>query len=50
MNYKVYAVGGFIRDLLLRRPNLDIDIVVEGDGIEFARAFADKHHIRARCS
>ncbi len=49
MNYQAYAVGGFIRDLMLRRPNLDIDIVVEGDGIQFARAFADKHHIRARC-
>ena len=33
----VYAVGGFVRDLLLRKVNLDIDIVVEGDGIEFAR-------------
>jgi tRNA nucleotidyltransferase (CCA-adding enzyme) len=36
----VYAVGGFVRDLLLSRPNLDIDLVVEGDGIAYARAFA----------
>ncbi|HEY8347804.1 MAG TPA: CBS domain-containing protein [Symbiobacteriaceae bacterium] len=35
-----YAVGGFVRDLLLGRPNLDIDIVVEGDGIAYARALA----------
>ncbi|WP_448381727.1 CBS domain-containing protein [Desulfosoma sp.] len=49
MGYKVYAVGGFIRDLLLRRPNLDIDVVVEGDGIQFARTFAEKAGIRARC-
>ncbi|ROQ91993.1 CBS domain-containing protein [Desulfosoma caldarium] len=49
MGYKVYAVGGFIRDLLLRRPNLDIDVVVEGDGIHFARTFAEKAGIRARC-
>lgn len=49
LDYKLYAVGGFVRDLLLRRPNLDIDVVVEGDGIEFARAFAEKHSIRARC-
>ncbi len=48
MGYQAYAVGGFIRDLLLRRPNFDIDIVVEGDGIEFARTFADRHNIRAR--
>ncbi|MDH3347658.1 MAG: CBS domain-containing protein [Desulfobulbaceae bacterium] len=32
-----YAVGGFVRDLLLHTKNLDIDIVVEGDGIAFAK-------------
>jgi tRNA nucleotidyltransferase (CCA-adding enzyme) len=35
-----YAVGGFVRDLLLDRPNLDIDIVAEGDGIAYAGALA----------
>jgi len=35
---KVYAVGGFVRDLLLRHENLDVDLVVEGDGIAFAEA------------
>ena len=34
------AVGGFVRDLLLSRANLDIDIVTERDGIGFAHAFA----------
>jgi len=48
LHYKVYAVGGFIRDLLLRRPNLDIDIVVEGDGIEFAKDFARSYEARVR--
>ena len=38
--FRAYIVGGFVRDLLLRAPNLDIDIVVEGDGIEFARTLA----------
>ena len=28
----VFAVGGFVRDLLLNIPNKDIDIVVEGMG------------------
>ncbi len=37
---KVYAVGGFVRDLLLRHENLDVDLVVEGDGIAFAEALA----------
>jgi tRNA nucleotidyltransferase (CCA-adding enzyme) len=40
--YKVYAVGGFVRDILLQRSNLDIDLVVEGDGIIFAQALAQK--------
>ena len=47
-NYRAYAVGGFIRDLVLRRPNLDIDIVVEGDGIAFAKDFAESYDARVR--
>ena len=35
-----FLVGGFVRDLILRRQNLDLDIVVEGNGIELARAAA----------
>jgi len=35
-NVSSYLVGGFVRDLLLGLPNLDLDIVVEGDGIKFA--------------
>jgi tRNA nucleotidyltransferase (CCA-adding enzyme) len=34
--FPVYLVGGIVRDLFLRVENLDIDIVVEGDGIVFA--------------
>lgn len=37
MGVRVYAVGGFVRDILLNRSNLDIDLVVEGDGIAFAQ-------------
>lgn len=33
----VYLIGGLVRDLLLQRPSLDLDIVVEGDAISFAR-------------
>ncbi|MFQ5449264.1 MAG: CBS domain-containing protein [Nitrospinaceae bacterium] len=35
--FTIYVAGGFVRDLLLRIKNLDIDIVVEGEGIEFAK-------------
>jgi poly(A) polymerase len=36
----VYVVGGYVRDLLLGRECQDIDILVMGDGIAFARAVA----------
>jgi tRNA nucleotidyltransferase (CCA-adding enzyme) len=39
--YTAYAVGGFVRDLLLRIKNFDLDIVVEGDGIKFAKKLAE---------
>ena len=40
--FKAYAVGGFVRDLLLKLNNLDLDIVVEGDGIVFAKQLVKK--------
>ncbi len=36
----VYIVGGFVRDLLLDRPSLDYDLVVEGDAIAVAKSLA----------
>jgi len=36
--HKLYIIGGLVRDLLLNRKSLDIDITVEGDAIEFAHA------------
>lgn len=38
--YKVYAVGGFVRDLLLGLPNWDLDVAVENNAINFARKIA----------
>ncbi|MYC27690.1 MAG: CCA tRNA nucleotidyltransferase [Nitrospira sp. SB0662_bin_26] len=43
---RVYVVGGFVRDLLLGIPNLDLDMVVEGDGIRFAKALARRCRAR----
>ena len=37
-----FVVGGFVRDMLLHIKNLDIDIVIEGDGVFFARKLSEK--------
>ncbi len=42
LNMTAYVVGGFVRDIILERKNFDIDIVVEGNGIEYAKALV-KH-------
>ncbi len=34
---RIYLVGGIVRDLLLRRSNFDLDLVVEGDAINLAQ-------------
>jgi poly(A) polymerase len=41
-NVRAYIIGGCVRDLILQRPSKDIDIVVEGSGIEIAGKVADK--------
>ncbi|HRH04057.1 MAG TPA: HD domain-containing protein [Bacteroidia bacterium] len=37
-----YVIGGWVRDLLLKRPCKDIDIVAIGSGIELAKAVSKK--------
>ena len=39
----IFIVGGFVRDLLLDRPSLDFDIVVEGDAIGLAQSLQEKY-------
>lgn len=48
LDLKVYAVGGFVRDLVLGESNSDLDVTVEGDGILFAETFADEHGCRVK--
>ena len=40
MGHKLYLVGGVVRDLLLERSNTDLDLVIEGDAIDFAAELA----------
>ncbi|MEJ2904171.1 CCA tRNA nucleotidyltransferase [Pedobacter panaciterrae] len=35
-NIEAYVIGGYVRDIFLQRPSKDIDIVVLGNGINFA--------------
>jgi len=42
LGFQAYAVGGFVRDLILRNENFDMDIVVEGEGIRLAQALAQE--------
>lgn len=48
LGYSAYLVGGSVRDLLRGEENLDIDIVIEGDGISFAKKFSEKLGARVR--
>jgi len=48
MEYPLYVVGGFVRDLLLDEPTLDMDLVVEGDAIRLARRLGRRVGARTR--
>lgn len=42
LRMNAYIVGGFVRDLLMRNKNFDVDIVVEGDATVVARTYAGR--------
>ena len=45
LHVKAWIVGGYVRDRLLGRPHLDLDLVVEdGDALALARRFAELAH------
>jgi putative nucleotidyltransferase with HDIG domain len=39
---EAFVIGGYVRDLFLGRESKDIDVVVDGDGIEIARMVAGR--------
>ena len=50
LGYDSYIVGGYVRDLLLKRQSNDIDVVTVGSGIELAKKTASlldgKKHVK----
>jgi tRNA nucleotidyltransferase (CCA-adding enzyme) len=48
LGYPLFAVGGFVRDLLLGEPNFDVDLVVEGDAIALTQALVEQFGGRMR--
>ncbi len=42
LNVEVYVIGGYVRDIFLKRFSKDIDIVTVGSGIALAEAVAKK--------
>lgn len=50
MHLDTYIIGGYVRDIFLRRESKDIDIVCVGSGIELAKALSKKLGKRAKFS
>jgi len=48
LKVNAFVVGGFVRDLLLKKNNMDLDVVVEGDGIAFAKELTGQLSGRVR--
>lgn len=41
-----FVIGGFVRDLILKRPSKDIDVVVLGSGLDMAEWVANKLNVK----
>lgn len=48
LNMVAYSIGGCVRDLILERPNFDLDFVIEGSAIELAQALEQAFPARLR--
>ena len=48
LQQECYVIGGYVRDIFLKRPSKDIDVVVVGSGIELAQRVSEKLGKRAK--
>lgn len=46
LNVRAFVIGGYVRDCFLDRKSKDIDIVVEGSGIELAEKVAQRLKVK----
>ena len=46
LNVRAFVIGGYVRDCFLGRKSKDIDIVVEGSGIELAEKVAERLKVK----
>jgi len=47
LNTEAFVIGGFVRDIVMGNPSMDVDVVTTGDGIELAKMVAN-HDSRNR--
>ena len=45
LGYRVYLVGGVVRDLLMKKSIWDLDLVVEGDAVRLAQELAGRWNV-----
>ena len=46
LGVRAFVIGGYVRDYYLHRPCSDVDVVVDGDGIELADALGRELHTK----
>ncbi len=45
LNFRAFLVGGIVRDIVMKRKNLDIDIIVEGDAVKLVKEYAKERNL-----
>ena len=44
--YRIFLIGGIVRDLILNKKIFDVDVTVEGDAIRFCHILAEKNYCK----